>query len=161
MPANYKDIVEYHSRAGGGTMASFRDSFSSLLPREQVSFMQQMILFDHMIGRLISASSSFAFQHDYDSVIDTMLSGVTQVLKCQKARLYGVDFNSLGYPKGLWVVGGESGNLGRSVSLEEWAGYAAKAKAPVFSNCARDDDLWGNGYLEMERAEKKNFKWNK
>ena len=87
-----------------------------------------------------------------------MLNGAKDVLRCQKARLYGVDFNSLGQPKELWVLGGETGNIGLGVPLDEWGGYVAKAKAPVFSNAPREDKLWGSGYLQMEKSDKK-FKW--
>ena len=57
------------------------------------------------------------------------------------------------------MVGGETGNLGRSVALNEWAGYAVKKRNhPVFSNAPRDDSLWGECYMALEGADKK-FKW--
>jgi len=120
---------------------------------------QQMILFDQMIGRLIKTSCTYSSVHDYEALIDSTLEGAKSVLKVQKARLYGVDFNSLGQPKEMWVVGGETGNLGNTVGLNEWAGYAVKKRnSPVFSNAPRDDALWGEGYIQLEKAEKK-FKW--
>ena len=157
----YSDISEYHGRSSrDGTIGQFSTTFQTLLPREQTQLMQQLFLFNQMVGRLTSTCSSFAYELDYDKIIDKILAGAMDVLKMKKARLYGVDFNSLGQSRELWVVGGETGNLGASVSPNEWSGHAMKKRnAPVFSNSPREDDLWGESYIDLERADKK-FKYD-
>ena len=142
LPVNYCTIMQYHARSiPTDTMETFSAGITQLLPREQVQMLQQMVLFNQMIGRMIETAAGYASEHDYEQLIDDVLDGCKQVLKVKKVRLFGVDFNSLGQPKELWVVNGETGNLGKSVALNEWCGYAVKKRnSPVFSNArARAD----------------------
>ena len=57
----------------------------------------------------------------------------------QKVRLFGVDYNSLGMARELWLVGGERSLLGHPVALEEWAGCCATGKPiPIVSHAPHD-----------------------
>lgn len=157
LPIGHREIVEFHARAHAGVgLEAFRGQFSGLLPREQVSCLQQVILFDQMIGRLVETASQFAFEEDYQALIRELIGGVKRVLRVRKVRIFGVEYNSLGQTRELWVVGGETGNLGRTISVDEWCGFPLKTRnAPVISNAPRTNIRYGAGYLAMEGADKK------
>lgn len=136
MPLGARHLVEFHERADKElTLRMFGDTFSAMLPREQTMCFQKMLLFDQMVGRLISHGSRFAYETDYLALVDKLRDGVKQVLGVQKVRLFGVDYNSLGLARQLWMVSGEPSLLGHAVGLDEWAGLAATGPpTPVISH---------------------------
>ena len=100
LPIKYSTIMEYSARANpANTMAIFSEGLQALLPREQIMMLQQMIFFDQMIGRLMRTSCQYPNIRNYDELVEQILEGAKAILKMKKARLYGVDFNSLGQPR--------------------------------------------------------------
>ena len=89
------------------------------------------MFFDQQIGRLLRAAPSLPFEDEVQLLLDTIVENAKTILKVKKVRIFGVDYNSLGQPKELWVVAGETGNLGKSISLGEWAGLTLKVRSSL------------------------------
>ena len=150
-------FVEFHERADESlTLSHFSDSFSSMLPREQVECFQRLVLFNQMIGRTIHASTRLAYETDYFHLLEEMRDRVKEVLHVQRSRIFGVDYNSLGMARELWLVGGERSLLGHAVSLDEWAGRAAVGPPHPFISLAPTDDhrKYGLNYMDMDTRAK-------
>ena len=74
-------FVEFHERADESlTLSHFSDSFSSMLPREQVECFQRLVLFNQMIGRTIHASTRLAYETDYFHLLEEMRDRVKEAL---------------------------------------------------------------------------------
>ena len=162
---SHHDIVEFHARSkaayeGKSVLHGLSDAMSRMLTREQVSMLQQTLVFNHMIGRLIEEASELPFEEEYNALLNKLVECTKRVLNVRKVRIFGVEYNSLGNPRELWVVAGETGNLGRSVALEEWAGEAMKRQGmtPVVSNKAMQGARYGASYLALDSAADKGYK---
>ena len=155
-----KDFVEFHERSDPTkTLATYSAAFGEkLLPREQVMCWQQIIVFNQMVGRMLDTTSKFAYQTDYVELLAKLCEGVKKVVGVQKVRLFGVDYNSLGMARELWLVGGERSLLGKTVALEEYAGCSATGPPhPIVSHSPTDDHKkYGLSYLDMDTRAKFN-----
>ena len=149
-----KHLVEFHERSDPTkTLATYSMSFEQkLLPREQVMCWQQIIVFNQMVGRMLETTSKFAYASDYTELLAKLCEGVKKIVGVQKVRLFGVDYNSLGMARELWLVGGERSLLGKTVALDEYAGCSATGPPnPIVSHAPTDDHKkYGLSYLDMD-----------
>lgn len=157
LPLGPRHLVEFHERSDpASSLAAFGSSFGQLLPREQVMLFQQMLVFNQMVGRMIAANSKYAYEKDYNGLIQLLCTQIKDVLKVQKVRIFGVDYNSLGMARELWLVGGERSMLGHRVALEEWAGMSATGPPnPIVSLApTQESRKYGFNYLELDTLSK-------
>ena len=149
-----KQLVEFHERNDPTkTLATYSTLFEQrLLPREQVMCWQQIIVFNQMVGRMLETTSKFAYASDYTELLAKLCEGVKKIVGVQKVRLFGVDYNSLGMARELWLVGGERSLLGKTVALDEYAGCSATGPPnPIVSHAPTDDHKkYGLSYLDMD-----------
>ena len=105
LPLGARHIVEFHERTDPSLkLEHFADTFHALLPREQTQVFQKLMLFDQMIGRMINTGARFAYETDYDDLCLRLRDGVKEVLNVEKVRLFGVDYNSLGWARSVSTV---------------------------------------------------------
>jgi hypothetical protein len=73
-----KQFVEFHERADPSvTLATYMEPFQEkLLPREQVMCFQQLIVFNQMVGRMIDTTAKFAYETDYNELLNKLCAGV-------------------------------------------------------------------------------------
>ena len=97
LPLGPRHLVEFHERCDpSSSLDTFNDSFGQMLPREQVMLFQQMLVFNQMVGRMIATNCSYAYEKDYNQLIQRLCEQVKVVLQVQRVRIFGVDYNSLG-----------------------------------------------------------------
>eukprot|EP00965_Chrysotila_dentata_P236720 6201491-Pleurochrysis_carterae.AAC.3 len=130
MPMGPRHFVEFYERSDESLdLYHFSDAFFCMLPRQQLQCFHKLLIFNQMVGRLTIASPKFAACMDYQELLERLGEGVKEVLNVQRVRIFGVDYNSLGLARELWMVSGEPSLIGHTVQLDEWAGACATGES--------------------------------
>ena len=95
------------------SLETFGSSFGSMLPREQVMLFQQMLVFNQMVGRMIAANSKYAYEKDYNDLIQLLCTPwvppTEQPLQitwcgCVNNALDGMSLSRTPRPQAVWIA---------------------------------------------------------
>jgi len=157
MPMGPRHFVEFYERSDESLdLYHFSDAFFCMLPRQQLQCFHKLLIFNQMVGRLTSASPKFAACMDYQELLERLGEGVKEVLNVQRVRIFGVDYNSLGLARELWMVSGEPSLIGHTVQLDEWAGACATGppNPTIAHNPTSNHKRYGMSYVDMDTRAK-------